>query len=139
MVRHPLPLVEVNSAGLCALPRQLQPTLLIYPENLSPSALGILSASNKPSGHVSRSGALHNVCFAKALYRGLIFDDECFTDAALSVNLTPSRGRLPILDSKTQEEIAAKLQPMLVDYRLRNFATVRDSKFDLPEFSSGIR
>jgi len=139
MVRHPLPLVDIDSAGLRALPRSLRPTLLIQQEHLSLSARKSLSASNKTGCHVSHNGELISVCFVKVLYRGLTFDDEFFMEGALRVNLTPLRGRVPILDSKAQEEIAGKLQPMLADYRLRNFARVRDSQFELPEFSSGIR
>ena len=56
MVRHPLPLAEVSPAGLCSLPMDLRPTLLIAQEHLSPSALRLLSTAHSPNAYVPRKG-----------------------------------------------------------------------------------
>ncbi len=139
LVRHALPLAEVSRAGLCSLPMDLHPTLLIDLEHVSPSTRRLLSASNNPNAYVPRNEALVNLYCAKAIYRGDSLGDDVFSDAALRINLAPSRGRLPILDAKTQQEIATKLQSQLVAYRCRNVAKVRESQFDLPGFASVTR
>ncbi len=139
LVRRPLPLAEVSRASLCSLPMALQPTLLISQDRLSPSTWKLLSASNNPSAYVPQKRTLVNVFCAKAIYRGDTLGDGLFSDAALQINLAPSRGRLPILDAKTRQEIARELQPQLLAYRSRNIAKVRESTFDLPGFASPIR
>jgi hypothetical protein len=140
LVRHPLPLVEVSRAGLSALPMDLQPTLLIDQEHLGLSTSRLLSATNSPNAYVPRRGALVNLYCAKAIYcGGDTLDDALLGDATLQINLAPSRGRLPVLDPKTRQQIAMELQPRLLMYRLRNIAKVRESKFDLPGPASEIR
>lgn len=139
LVRRALPLAEVSRAGLCSLPMGLQPTLLIDLEHLSPSTRRLLSASNSPNAYVPWRGALVNLYSAKAIYRGDSLGDGLFGDAALRINLAPSRGRLPILDASTQQEIASELQSRLVAYRSRNIGKVRESEFDLPAFGSPTR
>ena len=117
----------------------LQPTLLIDLEHASRSTLSLLSASNKRNAYVPRKGALVNIYCAKAIYQGNALGNALFGDAALQINLAPSRGSLPILDAKTQQEIATALQPQLLAYRSRNIAKVRESQFDLLAFASPIR
>ena len=139
LVRHPLPLAEVSRASLCSLPMDLQPTLLIDQGNFSPSTRRLLSASNNRNAYVPWKGALVNIYCPKAVYRGDTVGDGLFGDAALQINLAPSRARLPIVSAKTQQEIATELQPQLLAYRLKNIAKVRESEFDLPTFASPIR
>ncbi len=139
LVRHALPLAEVSRAALCSLPMDLHPTLLIDHEHLSRSTRRLLSASNNRNAYIPRKGSLVNIYCAKAIYRGDVLGDGLFGDAALQINLAPSRGKSPILDAKAQQEIASELQPQLLAYRLKNLAKVRASEFDLPGFASPIR
>jgi hypothetical protein len=139
LCRHPLPLAEVSRAGLCSLLTHLQPTLLIDLEHLGPSILRLLAASNDRKAYVPWKNSLVNLYCAKAIYRGDALGDGLFSDATLQVNLAPSRGRLPILDASTLQEIATALQPQLLAYRSRNIAKVHESQFDLPAFASPIR
>jgi hypothetical protein len=139
LVRHALPLAEVRRAALCSLPSGLQPTLLISEEHLAPSTLRLLSASNNPNAYTTWRDSLVDLYSAKAVYRGDALGDSVFGDATLRVNLAPFRGRLPVLDPRTQQEIATALQAQFLGYRLRNISKVRDSRFDLPAFASPIR
>ncbi len=139
LVRHALPLAEVSRAGLCSLPMDLQSTLLIDQEHLSPSTRRLLSTSNNPNAYVPWKAGLVNVYCPKAIYQGNTLGNGLFGDAAVHINLAPSRGRLPMLDEKARQEIATALQPQLVAYRSRNIAKVRESTFDLPGFASPIR
>ena len=139
LVRHPLPLGEVTRDGFCSLPMDLQPTLLIDQERISRSAWGMLSASNRRRAYVPRKGGLVNVFCSKAVYCGDALDGDNFGDGALRINLPPSRGKMPILDEKDETEISGEFQAKMLAYRSRNNVEVRESRFDLPGFTSGIR
>ncbi len=139
MVRHPLPLGEVTRASLCSLPMDLQLTLLIDQERISRSAWGLLSASNWRRAYIPWKGGLVNVFCAKAVYCGAKVIKNNFGDEALQINLTPSRGRLPVLDGRDQQKISERFQAKFLDYRCRNVMKVRESRCDFPELDSSIR
>jgi hypothetical protein len=139
MARHPLPLRDVTRGGLFSLPMDLQLTLLIAQEKMSRSIWELLCASNDRNAYIPLKGSLKNIFCAKAIYRGFGSAEENFDESALHINLSPSHGRLPILDATEMRKIAENLQPKLLAYRLQNIAKVRESEFDLPEFNSGIR
>jgi hypothetical protein len=139
MVRHSLPLRSVTRDGFLSLPMELQLSLLITQEKISPSMWELLCASNYRNANVTRKDGVVNTFCAKAIYRGCGSPECNLDDSMLRINLSPSHGRLPILDGKDTQEIAEELQPKLLAYRRRNIAKVRESQFDLPEFSSGIR
>ncbi len=46
---------------------------------------------------------------------------------------------MPILDEKEETEISEEFQTKMLAYRAQNNVEVRESRFDLPDFSSGIR
>lgn len=139
MVRHPLPLREVTRRGLLSLPMELQLTLLIAQEHINPSLWGLLCASNYRNSNVSWREGLRNIYCSKAVYRKYkSAGDDCGNDT-LRVNLSPSRGRLPLLNARDMRELAEELQPKLLAYRRRNIAKVCQSQFDFPEFNSEIR
>ena len=55
------------------------------------------------------------------------------------ISLTTIQRNLRILDAKSQEEIARKFQPKLLNYRTRNIDNVRESSCDFPWLASGVR
>ena len=57
----------------------------------------------------------------------------------LQINLSPLRGRLPILEADEKRELSAEFQAKCNHYNLTEPDQVRDSQFDLPEFSSPMR
>jgi hypothetical protein len=101
--------------------------------------LRLLIAANSRNAQLPIKGGAVRVYSAKAIYRGVTLDDAFLADGVLQINLVPSRGKLPVLDVLTEKAIKNQFQPMLLMYRTRNFAKVRNSRFDLPEFASGIR
>ncbi len=139
LVRRPLPLGEVTRRGLCSLPMDLQLTLLIDQKRISRSVWDLLSASNRRSANIVRNDGLVNILCAKAIYCGDAVQIDNFGDCTLQINLLPSHGRMPILDDKDEREISEEFQAKMLAYRSRNIAKVRESQFDLPNFSSGIR
>ena len=138
LVRRPLQLADFNPKSLSSL-MEIQPTLLIGQEHLSPSKLRLLLASNNPHSFVPLGDGLASFYSAKAIYRGIPFSEDSLGNTMLRINLTPIRGKLPILDSKTQEEIAREFQPKLLKYRTRNIDIVRESSCDFPWLTSGGR
>ncbi|HEV2520743.1 MAG TPA: hypothetical protein VGT24_00060 [Candidatus Acidoferrales bacterium] len=138
LVRHPLQLVDFNAKSLSSL-MAIKPTLLICQEHLSASKLRLLFASTNPDAYVPLEGGLANFYSVMAIYRGIPFHEGSVANTILQMNLTPIRRKLPILDSKTQEEIAGKFQSKLLKYRTRNIDKVRESAFDFPWLTSGAR
>jgi hypothetical protein len=138
-VRHPLPLGQIPGSGLCSLPMDLQPTLLINQVKNSGSACELLNISNHRCAYIPRNRKLVNVYCAKAVYLGENRECGNYGDSVLRINLPSLRGRFPILDARDQLEISRKFQSKMLDYRCRNILKVRESTCDFPEFDSGIR
>jgi hypothetical protein len=138
LVRRPLQIVDVSRSSF-SLFSKIQPTLL-FPQNiLSPSKMRMLAASNIPQSYIHLGGELSSFCSAKAIYVGTRPVEDPLGEARLRINLSPLRGKLPILDSNAQMKIAERFQPMLLAYRARNFEKVRLSSFDFPWLTSGMR
>jgi hypothetical protein len=138
LVRHPMPLIGLNLATFRSAPMCLQPTFLIDQE-LQPSMVRVLIAANNRHAHLSNKGGVVNVYCAKAIYGGITAANALLGDGVLHINTMPSRGKLPVLDARTEKAIENQFQPVLLIYRARNIAKVRNSEFDLPEFGSGMR
>jgi hypothetical protein len=138
LVRHPMPLIDISKASFHSALMSLQPTFLIDQEP-PPSTMRLVIATNNPNAHLSINNGVVKVYSAKAIYGGTNGADALLGDGVLHINISPSRGKLPVLDARTEMEIKTQLQPMLLTYRARNIAKVRNSEFDFPEFASGIR
>jgi hypothetical protein len=138
LTRRPLQLSELNRNKMTVL-LQIQPTLLVSQSVLSPSKLKLLFASNSPNSYIFLNEGLKRFFMGKAIYLGAKADEDPVGDPKLRINLSPIRGRIPILDSKDQELIAAKFQPLFLTYRTTNIDKVRNSTFDFSWLPSGLR
>ncbi|MGB9402106.1 MAG: hypothetical protein WCA98_01105 [Candidatus Acidiferrales bacterium] len=138
-VRHPLRLGEFTRSGICALPLELQLTLLVDQVELSASARSLLAASDHRGAYIHSHGTLVNPFCAKALYLGDALGAENFDNPMLHIRLSPSRGRLPVLEVSAKRAIATEFQGKLLAYRSRNISRVRESRFELSGFVSGTR
>jgi hypothetical protein len=139
VVRHPLPISEFTRRALCSLPMQLKPTLLINTEQIRSASLELLRVSNRHNAFFPLKGNLVDLFCAKVVYCGDIVDSEILGESALQICLPPCRERLPIFDKKYSDEVAREFQAKFFAYRCRHILDVRDSQFDLPEFTSGTR
>lgn len=139
VVRTPLPLVELTRSSFLRLPTKLKPTLLVDQEGITRSTWKLLRASNYPNAQMPSKDGPRKIYCSKAIYCGNEEGDDSLDDSVLRIELSPSRGRLPLLDEKDKRAISKDLQPKLRAYRRRNLATVRASNFDIPEFTSAIR
>jgi hypothetical protein len=139
VVRHPLPLFELTRGGFLSIDMNSEPTLLIVQEDITDSLWKLLRASNHRNAQISGANGTRKIYCAKAIYLA----DESIgvrsDHGLLQINLSPFRGQLPILEADEKRELSAEFQAKMQSYRQRNFVQVRDSRFDLPEFSSPIR
>jgi hypothetical protein len=134
-VRHGLPIAGISPAVFRRLPMQVQPTLLISDLERSMRKLFCQSSSHS---YLPDSGWIDRYC-SKAAYAGPDFRDALEGEVVLHVHLSPAHGKLPIIPSHTQRELAADFQPLMLDYRVKNFTKVRDSAFDAPTFEPNLR
>jgi hypothetical protein len=136
IVRHGLPLADINMSGFRFLPMHIQPTLLI--SHLSPATLKVLFVSNCPGVYLPTKDGFADLYCAKAIYAGNHLLDADF-GSAFRVHLASSHGKLPVIGDLEQQKLAADLQPRLADYRIMHASRVRDSDFDMPALGSELR
>jgi hypothetical protein len=136
LARHGLPLADITLSGLLSMPMHIQPTLLIG--RLSPGMRKVLSTSTYPRAFFPIRHGLADLYCAKAVYAGTHFVDDA-VDGVFRVHLAPFHGKLPVLSDLAQQNLAADFQPLLLDYRMRHVAEVRDSAFDAPALAAELR
>jgi hypothetical protein len=140
LARRPLPpLVAPNITALASvLPSGLAPTLLINAETLRPEKLAHCLASDGRSSNVIARGRLVDFCTTRAIFVGEA-SAVPLAQSLFIVNVEPSNGPLPTISSDAQAKLASEFQPLLLEYRLRNFDKVRKSTFDLPGKPAALR
>ena len=127
LCRRSLILADVNRTGFLSL-MPLQPTLLISQPSGSLKILNLWETSNYRGVHVVGSGGkVHNVAGSKAIFLGMA---ETSNTDAIHLAL-PGQHLLPPLDEHSQGEIANRLLPQLLMYRLCNFRRIRESCCDV--------
>jgi hypothetical protein len=136
VVRHALPLGEINVATFDCIPMHLQPTLLI--NHVAPSMWKVLSGSNHPHAYFPNKKSVTNRYCMKAVFAGSTLVGVG-GDATLNISCTLSGGMLPVFNGASLEEIAAHFQPRLLDYRLKHVLQVRDAEFDVTTFPIPLR
>ncbi len=136
VVRHGLSLTDISMSGLRYLPMHLRPTLLI--NHLSPSMLKALSASSYPRAYVPTREGVADLYCGKAVYAGTYLVNDAL-DGAFHVHLASFNGKLPVINDLALRQLAADFQPLLLDYRMRCAAKVRDADFEVPGLRSELR
>jgi hypothetical protein len=136
--RHALPLADLEPSAVARLPRGLYPTLLFSQSSFSSSAVRSLLASQYRGFGVLQSTGIADLCCSKAI----VFDEgtpeDLFAMPCAQIYITPDRNP-PMVKDVDLRRIAARFQPLLLDYRLSNHAAVRNSTFDAPQFSGPTR
>jgi hypothetical protein len=139
LCRRAVRLGDVSSSGLCAMPMELGLCLLMEGVTLNRSTRAFIKASGSRGSFVPRSGDFIDLHCAKALS----FENDEIDDAiaATMLRLNVVRGESPyrILSATEEKRLAEEFQPMLLDYRLKTFKAVRDSTFDVPQFTPEMR
>ena len=133
MCRHPVLLAESTSR---ALPRELRPTRLICQPD---PRLNRLLAALQFSGFGISDRGLRQVSGAAAIYVGEMELKSLFVDAGVSMLVPPMLRSFSTQDEEREIATITNLQNWLLMYRLQNFAQVRSSQFDAPEFCGSTR
>lgn len=137
--RRALLLSDVSIATWSSLPTSLRPTLIINARRLRASTLDFLQASSVRHQYVVRKGQLLDLFGAKVIYERTPSGARSLIESAICVTLTPAHGRLPVVSDQDREQIANALQRKLLLYRLMNYNKVRESQFDVPQFTAAVR
>jgi hypothetical protein len=139
LYRRPLVLGEISTAAICSLPMELCPTLFLERHEFSGSLQKVIRSSVAQDIYVPRKGRLINASLATVICTEDLFDADGLGRSAIEIPVTPTRRVVPILDRRTQEEIAGEFQPKLLGFRLANYNRVRGSVFDVPDFEPSVR
>jgi hypothetical protein len=94
---------------------------------------------SRPGGRILRKGEFYDISIPTLVCTAEPLRDRWIVDQALQIVLTPVRGLLPRLDSKSLDEFARQLRGKFIRYRELGFAKVRDAHFDVPHFTSPTR
>jgi len=133
MCRHPVLLAESTSR---ALPRELRPTRLICQPD---ARLNRLLAALQFSGFGISDRGLRQVSGAAAVYVGAMELKSLFADAGVWIPVSPMLRSFSTQDEVREVATINNLQNRLLMYRLQNFAQVKSSQFDAPEFCGSTR
>ena len=131
LCRRPLLLGELGSSGLCTLPMQFRPTLLVDAVRLSAPVQRLLRASNSQGVYVPGRGRVLDLYCAKAVCSQEPLCDPSLVGLALQIALAPTRQQLPILDWEASEKIADEFQAKGQMYRLKNYHNVCAPSIDV--------
>jgi hypothetical protein len=137
--RRALLLSDVNMATWSNVLTALRPTLIINTRRLQASTRAFLEASKMRNQYVPRKGQLLDLFAAQVIHEGIPSGAQSIYESAICLTVTPARGKLPILTDQNRIQIANQIQRKLLLYRLRHYTNVRDSDFDVPEFTAGVR
>ena len=139
LCRRGVLLSELTPAGLLALPMHLRPTILIAQANLSCRLREYLRSTRQRGTYIPRFGGFIDLHCASAVYLEEGGAESELCESALNVSLFHASTNSAFFDAAEEEALAAEFQPLLLHYRFKNFHAVRDSKFDSPGFTAGVR
>jgi hypothetical protein len=118
---------------------ELYPALFLERFEFSRQLQSVLRASSAQDVYVPWKGRLIKTCCAKVLCTDEPLDHERLGHGTIEIPVTPTRKSLPILEKRSQQEIASKFQSKFLRFRLTNYNRVRNSDFDVPQFESSVR
>lgn len=139
LYRRALLLGQTTLTGICSLPLDFQPALLIENGKCDGQLLKLLRPLNAHDAYVPWKGRLINVCGAKVVCTEESLPGDLLGAGFTEIHVPPARRSLPILDQRAQQQIAEEFQPQLLMYRLRNYHRVSVSEFDAPDLTSPVR
>ena len=139
LFRRALPLSDANLPGLCSLPAGLFPALFLEQRELSTQSEKVLHASNARGTFIPWKGRLVNLCWPKVIRSEQRLSNRTLGESAIEIPADPGCCSLLLLDPQTQQDIANRLQPKLLMYRLKNFRRIGQSRVDFPNFVQPLR
>lgn len=139
LFRRALVLGEIGAAAIGSIPTELSPALFLERCELDQQLPKIARASNTQRSYVPSRGQLRNVCCAKVICNEERLDSITLGQGAVEIRVTPTHRKLPLLETRAQEEIAEEFQPRLLGFRLAKCDQVRNPDFDVDCWMSSVR
>lgn len=138
LCRHAIRLTEVTVAGICALPVEWNPTLLIRQRELDPRLQRLLDGARQPHEFVPRGKRLLALHFAVATFSeiGSTNGDKF---AGIEIPAPPPNRHVEILGEDGLRRMTEDFQAKLLGYRFEYFLKARSSRFDAPQFLPSMR
>lgn len=133
--RRPILLGDVDFASLTTLPHGLGPTLLINQRDLTRRLKRILLASNRRHFYTLRGKGRLDLYGAKAF----ACDDFPSDAYGVRASVFPAQDALPFLSDAKEDDIASRLQAMLLRYRMTRRDQVGNSRIECSEFVPEMR
>jgi hypothetical protein len=137
--RRSLHLGEVGLSALGSLPLSFRPTLLLDQRPATKQLCRFIRAVGRPGALVLQKRQLRDVSCATVICTGEPLTDEWIIDDVIQVALAPSGGDFAVVDLQYLDDAGYELQAQLLQYRLHNFAKVKDSTFDAPRLAYPAR
>jgi hypothetical protein len=137
--RRAVLLGDVSISTWSSALNEMRPTLLITTRRLRASARQFLEASKMRNQYVPCKGKLLDLFGAQVIYESSPSGDRSLHDSAICATVTSACGQLLVLSDQDRAQIANDIQRKLLLYRLRNYAKVRESKFDVADFIAPVR
>ena len=120
LCRQGLPLSGVSARDLGLIPSELQPTLLVFRPASGRRTLEALSSRGWRGFHTALTGQFRELIGSVAISTDTPLQDRAL-DPVIEVAVPASKRALPVLDSRTQRELAKKFLPKLLRYRLEHY------------------
>jgi hypothetical protein len=125
--RQAMALSGTNARDLSLLPTELQATVLIFRPSSGRRLRELLSTCGWQGFHAVRSGQFGEIVGSVALSTDSPLNDRRL-DPMIEIPITPGRRPLPVLDRRTQLELARTFQPKLLRYRLFHHEAARTAE-----------
>jgi hypothetical protein len=138
LCRHALALTEIDIAGVCSLPMEMYPTLLVRQPLLKGRILRLLSAASTGGLYLPRNGRLVDLHIPIAIFSD-VTGEIPEVAAALEIPIPPASHHLPVLDSRTEDQLAREFQNDLLAYRIEMLNKVDFCTFDAPALGFAMR
>jgi hypothetical protein len=138
LCRRAIRLTEVTSSGICALPLEWNPTLLIHQREIDSRLLRLFAAARSPNEFIPRGRRLLNLyCpIATFLEIGSVNGHKF---EGIEIPAPPPHRRVEILTEESLRRLTEEYQAKLLHYRFDNFMAARRSTFDARQFLSPMR
>lgn len=136
---HAISFTNPEPKILDQVPTALNFTFIAQTSRLSPAFERLIGATRHQDAMFRGARGLVARKFPAVLFTHSHMTDPNLEVASLRIHLPSSRSNVPRVTPEVAARIASDLQPMLLDFRLKNFGLIRKSQFDLPELQPATR
>jgi hypothetical protein len=134
LCRRSMVLGDFNRQCLAQIPLSYRPTIILVQPSLTQSAERLLANTMCRNGRVAIGTSLQHFDCPRVVCCGALHSDSSLQSFSLKLRIPACH-----TSSAAASELASRLQPQLLRYRLQNWKMVRDSQFSVDQFTSNAR